>query len=50
MARPKANIPRTMMKVPINFHDDVKNAAKAEGISAVEYLENKKVVVKEVTR
>lgn len=47
MARPKANIPRTMMKVPVNFHDDVKNAAQAAGMSAVEYLEDKKVIFKE---
>ena len=50
MARPKANVERTMMKVPVTFKDDVMKDAHAAGMDATTYLENKKVVIKEVSQ
>jgi hypothetical protein len=44
MANHKANVPRTMMKVPVTFRDTVMKEAEALGLSATVYLENKKVV------
>lgn len=44
MANKKANVPRTMMKVPVTFRDAVMKEAHALGISATVYLERKKVV------
>ena len=50
MARQKANVPRTMMKVPVTFRDDVMKEAHASGMEATTFLETKKVVDKEVSQ
>jgi len=44
MARQKAKVPRTMMKVPVTFRDLVKKEAKTAGVDATVYLEGKKVI------
>jgi len=46
MTRPKTNVPRTLMKVPVTFRDDVMKDAHAAGMDATVYLEDKQVVKK----
>ena len=50
MARQKAEIPRTTMKVPKTFSDSVKEAAKDAGMDATVFLETCTVVRKETPK
>ena len=47
MARQKAEIPRTTMKVPKTFRDSVREAAKSAGMDATVFLERCTVVRKD---
>lgn len=47
MGRKPAEIPRTVMKVPVTFQNYVDELAEARGVSAQKLLENAELVIKE---
>lgn len=41
--RPKAEIERTHMRVPVNFNEQVMKSAHAAGMAATDFLESVKI-------